>query len=149
MRTCGRRRCLAVHAIHSQEDLAAPYVPSVCQPLITTLDYQSGVKPPDLAGFAANLDFWVAEIRHRLALIDGYPARFRRFADAQARWHRDHHLGKLPARNLQDRELEELRHRLIRAASRWIAHLAHEGVVSLEVADDFREELGLPYGRPC
>jgi hypothetical protein len=36
-----------------------------------------------LAGQAANLDFWLVEIRHSLAMIDGYRERFERMKAAQ------------------------------------------------------------------
>lgn len=103
------------------------------------------MKPPDLAGYAANADFWVTEVRHRLALIDGYRERFRRFADAQARHGA---CGQLPVPNLSERDLDALRTRLLRAAGRWIANLSRCGLLDVVAADEFRLQLGIAYGAP-
>ena len=40
----------------------------------------------ELAGQLPNLEFWLAEAAHALAVIDDYPARFVRLRDAQVRW---------------------------------------------------------------
>src|SRR6266446_1300116 len=37
-----------------------------------------------LAGHVANLDFWIAQARHALEVIDGYQERFRRLKAGQA-----------------------------------------------------------------
>src|SRR3954471_16769776 len=39
-----------------------------------------------LAGHVANLDFWVAQARHALEVIDGYQERFRRLKAGQAEY---------------------------------------------------------------
>jgi hypothetical protein len=43
-----------------------------------------------LAGHVANLDFWLDQARHVLAVIDGYEARFRRLKSAQAEYVTEH-----------------------------------------------------------
>ncbi len=43
-----------------------------------------------LAAQAANLDFWLDEVRHALSVIDGYNARFDRLRSAQARYVSEH-----------------------------------------------------------
>ena len=40
-----------------------------------------------LAGQAANLDFWLGEVQHALAVIDGYGVRFTRMHAAQEQHH--------------------------------------------------------------
>jgi len=128
---------------------AAPYVPSVTESLIVTLEYQSGIEPPELAGYAANIDFWMSEVRHRLALIDGYPQRFRVFAEAAGGQHRKMgESGSRPAPNLTEGILEELRRRLVRATARWIAHVSRHGLIEIAAADELRHEFDIPYGRP-
>lgn len=42
--------------------------------------------PHQLAGQAANLDFWMAEAAHAIATLDDYPSRFHRLRDAQVGW---------------------------------------------------------------
>jgi hypothetical protein len=43
-----------------------------------------------LVGHVANLDFWTAEVRHGLDVLDGYKARFERLKAAQARYVSEH-----------------------------------------------------------
>jgi hypothetical protein len=43
-----------------------------------------------LVGHVANLDFWVAEVRHCLDVLDGYPARFERMKAAQEEYVSQH-----------------------------------------------------------
>lgn len=117
------------------------------EPLITTLEYQTGVQPPELAGYAANVDFWISEVRHRLALIDGYRQRFHLFAEAQARECGKRFGARLrPAPNLTESVLEDLRRRLIRATGKWITHVARHDLLPVELEDDLRAEFNVPYG---
>jgi hypothetical protein len=41
------------------------------------------LNPHQLAGHVANLDFWMAEVRHCLDVIDGYDRRFDEMKTAQ------------------------------------------------------------------
>jgi hypothetical protein len=43
-----------------------------------------------LVGHVANLDFWVAEVRHCLDVLDGYTARFERMKAAQEEYVSEH-----------------------------------------------------------
>lgn len=43
-----------------------------------------------LAGQLANLEFWTSEVRHALAIIDGYEKRFQQMRRAQADYAREH-----------------------------------------------------------
>ena len=43
-----------------------------------------------LAGHMANLDFWVAQARHALEVIDDYEPRFRRLKSAQDQYVAEH-----------------------------------------------------------
>ncbi|MBL9147321.1 MAG: hypothetical protein JNM94_01370 [Phycisphaerae bacterium] len=45
--------------------------------------------PHQLAGHAANLDFWVGEVSDSLRALDGYNERFRRMRAAQLAWTRE------------------------------------------------------------
>src|SRR3954471_14676429 len=44
------------------------------------------LNPHQLAGQVANLDFWLAEVRHALAAIEGYGMRFVRMEAAQEQY---------------------------------------------------------------
>ena len=59
------------------------YIDEICIALIQTLDRASFHKDERLAGYAANLDFWVGEIRHCLDCIEGYERRFARLVEAR------------------------------------------------------------------
>lgn len=51
--------------------------------------------PHQLAGQLSNLGFWMAETAAALAVIDDYPARFRKLHDAQVTWVRERNV-KVP-----------------------------------------------------
>jgi hypothetical protein len=52
------------------------YVEEISLALIRTLEHASFHKGVRLAGYAANADFWAAEVRHALDCIEGYQSRF-------------------------------------------------------------------------
>jgi hypothetical protein len=43
-----------------------------------------------IAGHVANLEFWLAEVRHCLSVIDDYGPRFERMKDAQSQYVLEH-----------------------------------------------------------
>ena len=59
------------------------YIEDICEPLITTLERASNLPAHQLAGYVANLDFWLSEAKHCLQIVDGYEQRFERMKDAQ------------------------------------------------------------------
>jgi len=48
-----------------------------------------------LAGHVANLDFWMAEVRHCFEVIDGYGQRFNRMKKAEGKHVAEHHTIKI------------------------------------------------------
>ncbi len=62
------------YTIDRADDLAAQL-----EKFTTAFGYQ-------VVGQLANLEFWMDEVRHALAVLDGYPRRFARMRDAQAQW---------------------------------------------------------------
>src|SRR5262249_46104993 len=54
------------------------YLQELCDSLCRVLDHCAELDRRRLAGHVANIDFWVAEIQHRLSLIDGYEDRRRK-----------------------------------------------------------------------
>jgi hypothetical protein len=109
-----------------------------------------------LAGQAANLDFWVGQARHALEALDGYGARFVRMHAAQeqhvsAHGTTEYALGvdcptarrAAPPRRVPDRELREARQALVEAAYRFLARCRKEGLVSLAQLAAARETLGV------
>lgn len=89
-----------------------------------------------LAGQVANLDFWLAQVRHALAVIDGYGVRFIRMEAAQ-----EQHVAGAGStmsefgrpsrpRRVPDRELRKSRRALVEAAARFAQRCRQEGLIS-------------------
>jgi hypothetical protein len=96
-----------------------------------------------LAGQVANLDFWVAQVRHALAAIDGYGVRFVHLQSAQEAYlaayptvesqpcHEFPKEKKLPGpRRVPDRELQKARRALMEATSGFLCRCKKEGLIS-------------------
>jgi hypothetical protein len=96
-----------------------------------------------LAGQAANLDFWIEEVRHALGVIDGCRKRFHRLKVAQARYVRKHAtiefalddprgmpLAPDPPHRIRDEELREARRSLADAAYRFLVRCLNDGLIS-------------------
>lgn len=97
-----------------------------------------------LAGQVANLDFWLAQVRHALAGIDGYGVRFVRMQGAQEQYVTRHGTTEFvfgaedytpqtrpaPPRRVPDRELRQARRALVEAATRFLERCRGEGFVA-------------------
>ena len=59
------------------------YLSDITEPLIRTLQHFAGLPVHQLAGHAANFDFWQAEFAHRIQAIDSYQGRFKQLKKAQ------------------------------------------------------------------
>jgi hypothetical protein len=59
------------------------YVDRLCGALTDVLNRAATGSADRLAGYAANVEFWIDEAEHCLRVIDGYDDRFRRFHKAQ------------------------------------------------------------------
>jgi len=68
------------------------YIDGICAPLVKTLKHAAGLPVHQLAGHASNVDFWMNETKHCLAVIDGYQNRFERLCAGQAEYERKHNL---------------------------------------------------------
>jgi hypothetical protein len=115
------------------------------------------LNPHQLAGQVENLDFWLAEVRHALAVIDGYGVRFVRLHTAQERYVARHRVSASvvdpagtserpppAARRVPDRELRQARRALVEAARRFLERCRADGLVTGAVVsaalDGFAEE---------
>lgn len=101
------------------------------------------LRPHQLAGQAANLDFWLAQVRHALECLDGYGVRFVRMEGGQQQYVTSHntklsevgpagteeHRPPLP-RRIPDRELRQARRALVEAATQFLKRCQKEGFVS-------------------
>jgi hypothetical protein len=96
-----------------------------------------------LAGQVANLDFWLAQVRHTLAALDGYGVRFVRMEAAQERYVTVHGTTESiqnadewierkasPPRRIPDRELRKARRALTDAVSRFLERCRKDGFLS-------------------
>ncbi len=102
--------------------------------LAKLVDYQlwrfTKVNKYQLAGQAANIDFWLAQVRHCFEVIDGYGERFQRLKNAEADYfakHPDPRL-KLP-RRVPPQALREARRCLGDAAWFFLLRCYHEGFI--------------------
>jgi dsDNA-binding SOS-regulon protein len=104
------------------------------------------LNPHQLAGQVENLDFWLAEVRHALAVIDGYGVRFVRLQAAQERYValnqitasmvgpvRKTERPPAEAHRVPDRELRQARRQLIQATRRFIERCRRVELISDEV----------------
>ena len=94
-----------------------------------------------LAGHVANLDFWVAQARHALEVIDGYQERFRRLKNGQAAYVTEHQTTTWlpsdpdikgppdPPRRVADASLREARRAVVDAAYGFLVRLFQDGLI--------------------
>src|SRR5689334_1623433 len=61
------------------------YIDRLCGALTDVLERAATGSADRLAGYAANVKFWIDEAEHCLRVIDGYEERFHRFHEAQQR----------------------------------------------------------------
>jgi hypothetical protein len=95
-----------------------------------------------LAGQVTNLDFWLAEVRHALDVLDGYHKRFQQLKAGQSKHVSQHHTIKydlddpvsvdprapLPQR-VPDSELKEVRRSLIEATYRLLIRFFNDELI--------------------
>ena len=95
-----------------------------------------------LAGHVANLDFWMAEVRHGLQVLDGYGQRFRLMKAAQQQHVAEHHTiefdlddpcctqrtAAMPQK-VSDSELKAARLALSEATRRFLERCQREGLL--------------------
>lgn len=95
-----------------------------------------------LAGQAANLDFWLAQVRHGLEVLDGYGQRFQRLKAAQAKHVAKHHTTAFhlddpcctssapdPPQRIRDAEIRDARRSLCEAVYRLLIRCQREGFI--------------------
>ena len=106
------------------------------------------LNPYRLAGPVENLDFWLEEIRHALAVIDGYGGAFHQASGCRKAIHRHQTNQRIRHRSIRsttrippqvrktpDRELQHARKAPIEGAKRFLARWKAEGLVKVVVVD--------------
>jgi hypothetical protein len=104
------------------------------------------LNPYQLAGHVENLDFWLTQVRHARATLDGYGVRFVRLHDAQERFVVQQGItvsvvdpaGVIqrppPApRRIPDREIRQARRSLVEATRRFLERCQNEGLIAESV----------------
>jgi hypothetical protein len=122
-----------------------PYMTAICEPLIRFLEHAARVPDFYLAGHAANLDFWVGEVRHRLTVLDTYSQRLDRMKQGRQAFEKRHGQFQLGAnkRTLPDDERMQLRLRLCEAAQRFLRRCHQEDLLTAAKLTEVAAELGL------
>jgi hypothetical protein len=109
-----------------------------------------------LSGHVANLEFWLAEVRHALGLLDGYGRRFEQMRDAQDQYVADHGTTEFvlgadyptekkasSPRRIPDHEIRKARRPLTEAATRFLERCYREGLILESQWSDALKSLGI------
>jgi hypothetical protein len=107
-----------------------------------------------LAGQAANFHFWMAEVQHCLASIDGYERRFNTMSKAQRAYVDEHQTVEFNIgedywkaskasgpRRISDDEMTKARQALCDAAHGFLDRCLKEGFIDLTQVDEARDRL--------
>lgn len=108
-----------------------------------------------LAGQVANLEFWVAEARHAMDIIDGYEQRFRRLKAAQIEYVNEHNtkvalppdgefeVAPSPPRRTPDAILREARRSVSEATYRFLVRCYNDGLLPEANLHELCDDLGI------
>ena len=133
------------------------YIDDITEPLIQTLTHTSGLPLHQLAGHAANLEFWACEVKHRFDVIDGYTQRFKKMRQGERTWierqqQNSHALTQGNRTNpplkrgIKDQELKDLRRRLTDAMYHMMERCYDEDMIDEIALDRFGEWVGFDVG---
>ena len=116
------------------------YVRDISGSLTRVLQHGASLTPHRIAGYAANADFWLHEVEHCFAVLDGYSKRFYAMRHATNAYAADHPLDPQRAdsdtgttANLKDFEIKELRDSVATAARALFRRCAELELLSPEV----------------
>ena len=131
------------------------YLIDISNLLTKTLERFATLNRHQLAGHVANLEFWTSEVRHCLAVLDGYKSRFERMKDAQLRYIKDHQVIQFdleepcvrgpasPPTRVNDGEIRETRRQLCEAFYRFLIRCHNESFMSEVTLRDTADSLGI------
>jgi hypothetical protein len=122
------------------------YLKSQTEALAQVLNHATELKAHRLAGYVANLDFWLGEITRTMSNIDGYEQRFQRMRQATASFVATHP-GQHGSDNrttkvVKDKDLKELRSILQQSTTRFILRCLNSGLIDLDCVEDAEKKLG-------
>ena len=115
------------------------YCEDISLALIRVLEHASFHKGVRLAGYAANIDYWAAELRHALDCIAGYDLRFRALVEARVACAKKLNVEIDPSwitPTITGAELRALEYRLLAAATHFFRlcrdHIERAKIIELE-----------------
>ena len=133
-----------------------PYSTDIAQLLTDQLTKFVTLNRHQLAGQVANLDFWLDEVRHALAVLDGYGQRFHSLKQAQTRHVAEHHTlefefedpccsrgSPAPPVRTPDAEIEAARRALREATYRFLLRCLKAGMIEPPALRTACESLGI------
>jgi ElaB/YqjD/DUF883 family membrane-anchored ribosome-binding protein len=132
-----------------------PYVLDTASSLAEVLNHAARLSQHRVAGYAANADFWLAEVRHCFEVLDGYDARFVRMREATDAYVSLHPLDSQRSdasdtsttKSIKDHEIRAARRSVSDAACAFFGRCAELGLLAPELSAPIDELLGLPlYG---
>ena len=127
-----------------REEPVRTYVEETARTLARTLEHAAGLPAVRLAGYAANVDFWLAEVRHCLDVIKGYAARYRQFEDAQLTYAEQRGWRSMPevSPSSTNAERNEARRAVIASMTRLADCCLKEGLIDAAKREQIARALG-------
>lgn len=127
-----------------REEPVRAYVEETSRPLVRTLEHAAGLPAVRLAGYAANIDFWLAEARHWLDVAKEYPARFDAFRAAQVRFAQEKGWREPPevTPSTTATERKEARRAVVSAMTRLADRCLKEGLIDAAERQEVVRALG-------
>lgn len=128
------------------------YVRDISDSLTRVLQHGASLAPHRIAGYAANAEFWLAEVERCFAVLDGYSKRFRSMREATAAYVRDHPIDPQRADsdtrttpNLKDFEVKGLRESVATAARAFFRRCAQLDLLSADLLRRADQLVNLDY----
>jgi hypothetical protein len=128
------------------------YIRDIADSLVQVLEHGTALSPHRVAGYAANAEFWLNEVEHCFAVLDGYSKRFRVMRAATDAFVADHPLDPERAdsdtrttKNLKDFEVTELRESVATAARSFFRRCAELSLLSDDLLRHADQLLNLEY----
>jgi hypothetical protein len=131
------------------------YMLDAARLLTAQLEKFATLRPHQLAGQVANLDFWRDEVQHALDVLDGYQARFKQMRDAQTAYVRSHRTTNFnpalpdlprsvpPLKSVPDAERPAVRTALTDAYYHLLLRGFHEKLIDEETVRTKLDDLGM------
>ena len=117
-----------------------PYVIDIANPLVRVLDHAATLAPHRVAGYAANAAFWLDEVEHCFAVLDGYSKRFYAMRHATTDYVANHPVDPqrsdsvtATTQNIKDFQVKEARDVVADAARKFFRRCAKLDFLSSEL----------------